>query len=196
MREFKIGDKVKIPSEPDKYWSYWTEEMNENLGSVSEITKIHGGFIYMEDEYVYRPSYLRSDPYNQSEQPMQEIHLGFNMNEEIDDRNKFSEEQIEILKELRFDTLEVSFVEGRIMGALAGTNFETPKPKTRPLTNFEILKMDAVFKINKANGDLILTSEWISERDIENWEYCLKSDFQKAQSLEDVVWKQLTTEEP
>ena len=71
---------------------------------------------------------------------------------------------------------------------------ETPKPKTRPLTHFEILKMDALFR-NKRNGNI--SNRWNSHHDyIEENEFCLTVDFQKAQSLEDVVWKPLTTEEP
>lgn len=189
MREFKKGDKVKIPSEPDIHWSFWLEEMNEYCGSMQIVSSICDdrdarleGCIATEDNYFFSPSYLLTEPYNQSEQEM-----------EIDDRNKLSEEQIEILKELRFDTLEISFVEGQIMGALAGTDFETSKPKTRPLTHFEIFKMDAVFKQNWSTN---IGNTWNSSFSVEDYEYCLKSDFNKAQSIEDVVWKPLTTEEP
>jgi hypothetical protein len=192
MREFKIGDKVKIPSDPDSEWvSIGYNDTVDLVGRVVGVETSSNGegrvfvsFPCTSGVFFYSTSYLLTEPYNQSEQPM-----------ENDNMNKFSEEQIEILKELRFDTLEVSFVEGRIMGALAGTNFETPKPKTRPLTHFEILKMDAVFRAEDMAGRYIITNEWSSEREVEKWGYCLKSDLLKADSLEDVIWKPLTTEE-
>jgi hypothetical protein len=69
---------------------------------------------------------------------------------------------------------------------------QAPQPKTRPMTHFEILKMDAVFK-NTRNSNIGNT--WNSAYDnTEEHTYCLRSDFQKAETLEDVVWKKLEVE--
>lgn len=109
-----------------------------------------------------------------------------------DNRSRLSNEQIEILKELRFENLEINLVQDRIMGALAGTDFETPQPKTRPMTHFEILKLDAVFKSTRNSN---VGNTWNSAYDnTEEFTYCLRSDFEKAETLEDVVWKKLEVE--
>jgi len=111
-----------------------------------------------------------------------------------DDRPKLSNDQIEILKELRFENLEINLVQNRIMGALAGSDFETPQPKTRPMTHFEILKLvdSGIYFRCKRTGNVY--ADWGTNLVIDEWECCLRSDFQKAETLEDVVWKKLEVE--
>ena len=68
---------------------------------------------------------------------------------------------------------------------------QTPQPKTRPMAHFEVLKLDAVFKHNQSH---VICNNWFSSMSIENHTYCLRSDFQKAETPEDVVWKKLEVE--
>jgi len=201
MREFKVGDKVKIPSEADIGWKGWAMEMSwacGKMGVVKAVGEHESPTCLVEFErirdFIYRPSYLLTEPYNQSEQPM-EIDLekeqiftepleGY----EFDHHFRGSLKAI-----MKDDSGQLHFFDeecGR--WSICEKIQETPKPKTRLLTHFEILKMDAVFRFKKTNA---IGSAWHNHMDAEDCEYCLKSDFQKAQSLEDVVWKPLTTEE-
>ncbi len=209
MREFKVGDKVKIPSEPDSEWGIdW--DISDTCGSIGNVVRIApDGYVGIDipehpvcglGVYTFHLSYLLTEPYNQSEQPM-EIDLekeqvftepleGY----EFRDSDWKNWSEIEGLKAIAKDDEGVIYFFDE---ALVKWNYcrkiqETPKPKTRLLTHFEILKMDAVFRIT---GDNVLGTSWASSRNIECYEYCLKSDFQKAQSFKDVVWKPLTTEE-
>ena len=72
MREFKIGDKVKVPSKPDSEWKNWDDSMNALLGKflivediwldgdVTTCTKNTLSF-----NATFRPSYLLTELYNQ-----------------------------------------------------------------------------------------------------------------------------------
>ena len=208
MRQFKIGDKVKIPSEPCDY--NWISNMNSICGEVGEVVSNDNEnsnsnicIDFGENVWFFSSSYLLTEPYNQSEQPM-EIDLekeqifsepleGYEFRFDEDDWVK----KEKLKATIKNETGVIAFLDEELCEWTYCRKIqETPKPKTRPLTHFEILKMDAVFRAEDMAGRHIITNDWSSEREVEKWGYCLKSDLQKAQSLEDVVWKPLTTEEP
>ena len=66
MRKFKIGDKVKIPSEPDSEWG--NEDYKQTVGLLGEVIGILSdgeilvSFPCRVGGFYYRPSYLLQNP--------------------------------------------------------------------------------------------------------------------------------------
>ena len=209
MRQFKIGDKVKIPSEPDRDCisveykrtvDLWGRVIGVEKSSIEE-DRVSISFPITPEVFSYRYSYLLTEPYNQSEQPMAidlekeqvftEPLEGYEFRLHEDDVWQRGE-KLKVITKGDGDTLTYFDVD-LCRWFHCRKIQETPKPKTRPLTHFETLKMVGA-KIYFNSGTDVFTV-WSSNYTIEEFTFCLGSDFQKAQSLEDVVWKPLTTEE-
>lgn len=199
MREFKVGDKVKIPSKPDSKWVgedyLWAEEMDETCGVIFEVSAIVADFdgsancVELDSLYTYRPEYLLTEPYNQ-ESNMKEIDL---TKEQVfteplegyvfDNHHRGSLKAI-----MKDDTGQIHFFDEECGRWSICEEIDPPKPEKVQLTHFEILKMDI---ITREKGFEVLSNFWNTAFNIEACEYCLKSDFQKAPTLEDVVWLKL-----
>ena len=110
---------------------------------------------------------------------------------EFSDSNRAEYKKSELKAIAKRQGGEIKYLDEELMYWRYCRPIQAPQPKTRPMTHFEILKLDAVFKHNQSH---VICNNWFSSMSIENHTYCLRSDFQKAETPEDVVWKKLEVE--
>jgi len=109
---------------------------------------------------------------------------------EFSDSNRAEYKKSELKAIAKRQGGEIKYLDEELMYWRYCRPIQAPQPKTRPMTHFEILKLDAVFSVRWVEVEPF----WQVHRDIEMWTYCLRSDFQKAETPEDVVWKKLEVE--
>ena len=66
-----------------------------------------------------------------------------------------------------------------------------PEPKTRPMTEFERLKLDAIYKTKSG----MMFEYWPNNTDVRTCLYCLRVDFRKAENLDDIEWMKMEVKE-